>query len=127
MLSLMIVLFQIVTCNSKGNEFYNTLDLMKFLILVSLNSSTVRVCHGDTLVFTCITDTGALIWGIDGSNQVFFEPEQLNSIASLGIFALSLINITGTTLVSTATVHDVIIENNGTIIACSDSNNKMIN
>ena len=117
-----------MTCDSKGNEFYNTLDFIKFLIIVSLNSSAVRVCPGDTLVFTCITDTGALIWGSDGTTQiaVFFEADQLNSTENLGIFTLSYINITGnTSFVSTATVYNVSIEDDGTIIICSDGNNKI--
>ena len=74
-------------------------------------------------MFTCTTDTGLLIWDTNGETQnaVFFEPEQLNSTEYLGIFTTSLINITGNTFVSTATVYNVSIENDGTIIICSDS------
>ena len=85
------------------------------------------MCPGDTLVFTCTTDTGALIWYINGTTQnaFFIEADQLNSTESLDIFTLSLIDIIGATLVSTATVQNVNIENNGTIIICSDINNQI--
>ena len=74
-------------------------------------------------MFTCTTDTGSLIWYTSGTtqNEVFFKPEQLNSTQYLGIFTLSLINTTGNTFVSTATVYNVSIEDDGTIIICSDS------
>ena len=96
---------------------------LNFLPLVSLYSSAARVCPGDTLVFTCVTDTGVLVWGIDGINHVFYEAGQSSQL--LDIFTVNLINITGTTFVSTATVHNARIENNGTIITCSDNNNQM--
>ena len=82
------------------------------------------MCPGDTLVITCTIDTGTLVWGINGTSQntVFFESGQLNFTETLGIFTISLINITGnTSFVSTATVYNVSIEDDGTIITCSDS------
>ena len=91
---------------------------------VSLNSSAARVCPGDTLVFTCVTNTSSLLWNMNGTtqNSFFYEQEQLQSTETLDIFSINLISITGTTFVSTATVHNVSIEDDKTIITCSDSN-----
>ena len=90
--------------------------------VVILNSSAVSVCPGDTLVFTCTSDNGPLIWYTNGtSNAVFYEPDQLNSTESLGIFTIGFINITGNTFVSTATVFNISFEDDGTIIICSDN------
>ena len=55
-------------------------------------------------------------------NAFFYEQEQLQSTETLDIFSINLISITGTTFVSTATVHNVSIEDDKTIITCSDSN-----
>ena len=57
---------------------------------------------------------------------VFFDADQLNSTENLGIFTIftiSFTNITGnTSFVSNVTVYNVRIEDDGTIVTCSDSN-----
>ena len=71
-------------------------------------------------MFTCITDTGSLSWDVNGSNNVFYQAGQ--SSMSLDIFTLNLLSVSGMMFVSTATVHNVSIEDDGKAISCSDNN-----
>ena len=91
---------------------------------VTLDSSADSVCPGDTVVFTCATDTGELIWSVDGNNLVSLNDAQREQ--SLSIFELNLTSSAGNNLVSTATVRDVHLDHNGTGIFCSDSYNPHI-
>ena len=68
---------------------------------VKLYSSTEDVCPGGTVVFTCVTDTGKLIWNVgNGISQSFHSPAQLNTPIHDDIFTLLLQNVTGDTAVS---------------------------
>ena len=71
-------------------------------------------------MFTCITDTGLLIWDINGTNDIFYQAGQ--SSMPLDIFTLNLISVSGMMFVSTATLHNVSIEDDGKAISCSDNN-----
>ena len=63
---------------------------------VKLCSSTEDVCPGGTVVFTCVTNTGKLIWSVgNGISQSFHSPAQLNMPIHDDIFTLLLQNVTG--------------------------------
>ena len=101
---------------------------------VTLTSSADIVCPGNTVVFTCITDTGVLAWEINGNNHVFLPGE--NTAALLGNTIMIVANLTrliGNVTVSTATAPNTHIDLNGSVIICrdaiianSDSKNKTI-
>ena len=57
---------------------------------VTLDSSPDSVCPGGTVVITCATDTGELIWAVDNS-KVFFN-DILTMDNTLSIFDLKLID-----------------------------------
>ena len=76
-------------------------------------------------MFTCTTDTGLLIWYVNGTNDVFYQAGQ--SSKSLDIFTLNLISVSGMMFVSTATAHNVSIESDGKAISCSDNNQTQSN
>ena len=40
---------------------------------VTLDSSSDSVCPGGTVVFTCTTDTGEMIWAVNSSKVLFNE------------------------------------------------------
>ena len=87
---------------------------------VTLTSSADSVCPGDTVVFTCVTDTGVLLWEGNGHNHVYLGTSGVQT-ASVDIFTLYRESATETMLVSTATAPNVQLKHNGRIIACSDS------
>ena len=77
------------------------------------------------MVFTCVTDTGRLIWAVSSMNQVhsFHSINQIETILTMQIFKLELVNVTGINnkmYLSTATVHNVLLDYNGTDITCED-------
>ena len=76
-------------------------------------------------MFTCITDTGLLIWDVNGTNDVFYQAGQLSK--SLDIFTLNLISVSGMMFVSTATLHNVSIESDGKALSCIDNNQTQSN
>ena len=87
---------------------------------VTLDSSSDSVCPGDTVVFTCTTDTGELIWGID-ENQFYFSTSQVPNVDPSIPFKFSLISTQGANLVTTVTVDNVQLDDNGTVITCADN------
>ena len=84
------------------------------------------VCPGDTVVFTCVTDTGQLQWSgsINAAYHSSNEPVQV--VIKSGIFDLQLINVTGMTLVSTATAYNVSMTDDGMNITCTDNFNNPV-
>ena len=91
---------------------------------VKLCSSTEDVCPGGTVVFTCVTNTGKLIWSVgNGISQSFHSPAQLNMPIHDDIFTLLLQNVTGdtnNTYHSTVTATNVPLAYNELIVSCSD-------
>ena len=74
-------------------------------------------------MFTCVTDTAPLIWSSNGATETYFTPSQVNEATrTLGIFSLQLVATTGG-FKSTATVHNVLLYQDGTNITCSDNVN----
>ena len=97
-------------------------NVIIFIHTVTLTSSADILCPGDTVVFTCVTDTGRLIWGVDETKQSFHSPSLLNIPITLDIFTLTLLNVTNSsTYWSTAVVHNVSVDYNNTEVSCSDS------
>ena len=93
---------------------------------VTLTSSADRVCPGDTVVFTCVTDTLPLIWKYNGVYKLYFSPNQVNETSTTlfdGAFNVQL--NTGTTVgfVSNAVATSISLNYDGTNITCSDSIN----
>ena len=75
------------------------------------------------MVFTCVTDTGRLVWEIINENNrhVFHSPAQINISISLDIFTLTLLSVTNnSTFRSTAVAHNISVDYNGTKVSCSD-------
>ena len=94
-----------------------------FIHTVTLTSSADILCPGDTVVFTCVTDTGRLVWELVNSNykQSFHSPTQINMLITMDIFTLTLLNVTNSsTYQSTAVGHNVSVDYNNTEVSCSD-------
>ena len=110
--------------------FYNyytcVLIAHAYLYIVNLTSSE-DVCPGDTIVFTCVTDTGQLRWKNDNDDtKLYYSTNQVNEPAVTyfgGIFALKLIHASATRYESTATAHNVSLNNDGLSITCVDDIN----
>ena len=99
----------------------NLLTVFPRATVVNLTSSNEKVCPGDTVVYTCITDTGYLVWYISESKEQLYQSGQVSQVAHRDIFTLRLVSETGSMLVSTATVHNVSVDYDGRNINCSDS------
>ena len=71
------------------------------------------------MVFTCVTDTGRLIWNIRLSSISYHSTALLNKVISLDtVFNTILHSITGNTFCSTATALHVPVSCNGTKVVC---------
>ena len=95
-----------------------------YILSVTLHPTAHTWCPGDTVVFTCVADTGYLVWQlIEGTSYLFRNTTDQQTYHQFEIFTLNLAKITGSTLVSTATLDNVLLEHNGTVISCGDSAN----
>ena len=96
---------------------------MSSITTVTLTSSADSVCPGDTVVFTCVTDTAPLVWStsVNEHVKVYYSPDQVNEPAVNigGIFTIKLVSTTGQ-FESTATVYHVSSDYNGVNIACNN-------
>ena len=104
----------VVMCDINCNRTIST------TVILIQKSPSNQTCPGDTVTYTCVTDTGELVWGVNDNQQVLFTmyyhpPQQLD------IFTVNLINISGMVIVSTATISNVLLEHNGTVLTCSDN------
>ena len=86
---------------------------------VTLDSSADSVCPGDTIVFTCATDTGELLWAVGDSKTLFITNITMPIV--FPTFDLKLLSQNGKNFTSTATIDNVHLDHNGTAISCSDS------
>ena len=114
--------------------YFETVEFMHVhmhnTITVTLTPSADSVCPGDTVVFTCVTDTGRLVWIVNNSvdHVSFHSISQVKMIVTKQIFKLLLVNVTGIdnkTYLSTATAHNVLPDYNGTKIACVDDGDQL--
>ena len=81
------------------------------------------------MVFTCVTDTGMLLWEIININNqhLFSNPAQTNMNTTEDIFTLVLLNVTGTNnsiYWSTATAHHVSLNYSERSISCFDGDGR---
>ena len=75
------------------------------------------------MVFTCVTDTGRLVWEINDSNNrhSFYSPTQINIPVTLDIFTLTLLSVTNNSIYqSTAVAHNISVDYNGIEVSCRD-------
>ena len=90
--------------------------------IVTLSSSADSLCPGDGVVFTCVTDTGRLVWDINHTALSFHSSAYLSIRTEVDVFNVTLLSITGNTYHSTATAVHVPVSYNGTIVACRGQN-----
>ena len=85
------------------------------------------------MVFTCVTDTGRLVWEVGKTKQTFYSQLSIDVPIPLDIFTLTLVSVTNSnTYQSTAVAHNVSVDYNWISIKCIDgglstSNNKQLN
>ena len=103
-----------------SHAIHHLILFLTYHFTVTLTSSADSVCPGDTVVFTCVTNTGVLLWKSYGQNHVY-QGISGPQTTSVDIFTLYRESVTGTMLVSTATAHNVQLNHNGRFITCSDS------
>ena len=90
---------------------------------VTLTSSADILCPGDTVVFTCVTDTGRLVWEINGTTgrHSFHSPAQINMPNTVKNFTLTLLSVTNNSIYqSTAVAHNISVDYNGIEVSCMD-------
>ena len=88
---------------------------------VTLDSSADSVCPGDTVVFTCATNTGELTWNVEGK-KIFFSTSHQEPFVDPSLpFTFTLTSAQGANIVTTATNDNVHLDDNGTVITCRDS------
>ena len=113
----------------------NNCTIIMLHFTVTLTSSANIVCPGDTVVFTCVTDTGVLAWEIDGYKYVFLPDLSENTAIVLGntMIVANITRLIENETVSTATAPNTHINLNGSVLFCkdalglnSDSKNKTI-
>ena len=105
-----------------------SLFLSRLLISVLLYPRTLSVCplSPDLAVFTCITDTRALVWRETLTNdQEFFDTSSaVNDTKQLGEFTVQLVGVSGSIFNSTATLANASVFD-GTltsiVIFCADN------
>ena len=97
--------------------------MLCYFTTCTLTSSADSVCPGDTVVFTCITDTAPLVWStsVNEHVKVYYSSDQVNEPAVNlgGNFRVKLVSTTGQ-FESTATAYNVSPDYNGVNITCSN-------
>ena len=73
------------------------------------------------MVYTCITDTGFLVWYFTDSTNQLYRSGPAPQVTHKDIFTLELISANGSVLISTATAHNVSLDYDGRNINCSNS------
>ena len=77
------------------------------------------MCLGDTVVFTCIANgTGSAVWRGDKGITRVLDSVTLSQVVDS--FTVSVVEINGTTVVSTATVQSVNLSLNGSSVSCGN-------
>ena len=75
------------------------------------------------MVFTCVTDTGRLVWEINDINgrHSFHSPGQINMPITVKNFTVTLLSVTNNSIYqSTAVAHNISVDCNGIEVSCSD-------
>ena len=60
------------------------------------------------------------MWHENNSRQVLFA-EYIHSLQKLDIFTVNLTKISGMMIESTATINNVLLQHNGTVLSCRDN------
>uniref|UniRef100_A0A1X7SYV8 Fibronectin type-III domain-containing protein n=1 Tax=Amphimedon queenslandica TaxID=400682 RepID=A0A1X7SYV8_AMPQE len=91
--------------------------------VLSFNQSSPSydiVCSGDTLVFTCITSGGGVVWRINNGDIRIISASDKNKTDQIDSFMLAITDTNANnTITSTATSESVPSQLNGTVIDCS--------
>uniref|UniRef100_A0A1X7T2C0 Fibronectin type-III domain-containing protein n=1 Tax=Amphimedon queenslandica TaxID=400682 RepID=A0A1X7T2C0_AMPQE len=91
--------------------------------VLSFNQSSPSydiVCPGDTLVFTCITSGGAVVWRINNGDIRIILASDKNKTDQIDSFILAITDTNANnTITSTATSESASSQLNGTVIDCS--------
>ena len=97
-----------------------------FPVVLSPTGGVVKVCKGDPLAISCVTDTGKLVWSIKSSGFTKAYTRQLitesndNEVYFEDTISFRLINVSGNVLTSVATAIRLPLSLSGTVITCSD-------
>ena len=85
-------------------------------------------CTGVSALFSCETKLGGLIWRSNSSNDSFLFENVSQPSFTLGIFNLSVINVTksGATVNSTAAVSSIQLSHDGVNLRCIENNNNSL-
>ena len=97
--------------------------IINLIHTVTLISSADILCPGDIVVFTCVTDTGRLVWEIinDQNRHFFHSQEKINMSITVNIFAVTLLSVTNNSIYqSTAVAHNIPVDYNDNEVSCSD-------
>ena len=84
----------------------------------------VAVCPDNTVEFTCVAEIELQWQDLSTSQPVPFSStinSQINQTLMTGVFRTVLIDISGNTLTSTATIDSVSLNDDGRNISCRDS------
>ena len=104
---------------SERTCLFSCFDFISCATAVTLTSSASNggVCPGDTVVFTCVTDTDQLTWRNHNGDKVYKPASQINEPEDFGgIFVLKLIHAR---YESTATAYNVSLNDDGLNITCT--------
>ena len=74
-------------------------------------------CPGDRLVFTCITNSGTVVWRADNGDITQLLTPSRSTIA--GSLLLIITDENNTTVTSTATIESISLSLNGKMVGCS--------
>lgn len=99
------------------------------LIVVSLKQTIppngTQVCPGGPLIYECVTLLGSIIWLEEGSS-ISFKSSKLNTPTDVDRFHFEVVDINGSTLVTTATIPVASSNDSGIEIECREEANSMI-
>ena len=89
--------------------------------MLSFNQSSPSydiVCPGNTLVFTCITNGGGVVWRINSDIRILASHKNKTELFNEFILTIT-VNTINNTIISTATNVSASLQLNGTVISCS--------
>uniref|UniRef100_A0A1X7T5E0 Fibronectin type-III domain-containing protein n=1 Tax=Amphimedon queenslandica TaxID=400682 RepID=A0A1X7T5E0_AMPQE len=87
--------------------------------LVQTSPSYTPLCHGDRLVLTCTTTTGAAFWKIPGHDN---QAEEILGPTTIEGLMLNVTNKDGNTVTTTGIYESISVSLNGSEISCAGEN-----
>ena len=95
------------------------------------NTSVVEICSGDnfTLIMTCVTDTGTLVWDrVGGYTKTYTNTIPNNPLSQLGDhITVYVTRVSGSNITSVANITRASLELNETVIQCRDDGGTQLN